>query len=1023
MKEGTLGMINDRPLSPRTSTPNISAPLQTSGGDTVKENEGVITQTPSQMSPSTSPPKEKAPVSLITESQLQQLQGKLDQVSSESLLGSSQELPPPTKLSSSRELVVHSSSMGPMSPTRLRALALIKEGNVLPKGTQTLPSGTWKQALSSLVTDLGTRIKHTFKPVTKGPQDTASTKKLETFIQGIDPFGLLQAPPATTDSAKSKYKNIVANQSQAFLKAVSITGPTQKGEAGIRPAPDEGALDSAIGTPMETVSGIPKVQHSIWVGGPLKASETKHKAFMDQLVKNAENNPGWDVCLWTDQSRAAMQSASPDSDLGKMRDWAIANKINLVPVDEVFAGDNAMELQGLYKAEQLKGGTGRAAASDIMRLEIINRFGGIYCDGDKPFKKPMDEIAQYTADHGNFTTAQEKGNFQNCGMCGSPGNDLTRKVLEKISDNYGKPRDSLLSQEHMSRPTRFEVILRTGPTIVQNVALSTENLSKGQSNKSKHLMPIDFITPPSVYTTSWDPSKIPCHGDRDLAEEARLNKSVESSQSIQTRVSQEVAELRKTMQTKPVSVTLSPEQETALKAAVEKGVTTLAYGIWNNNGLLNMELAEQHIKSSPNPDLAREMILEVFKSDKMQDLAALVTSVQLPGTAPTKDHPPKATPIPESTLDMLFRSDVFPNLKFQDLTLQHAAYMGNTQLIEYADRHGMLDLSVQSAHRLETGERRKETNSFGTSLLTTFEAAVRGGQRDVLAMLTARPEFGTWLKDEIGKYNDFQAMSPKDQAKVDPAPRHPLNEAAQAGQIDTVLWSIKALPSEEQAKLNLPQLLDKLMSAKPSPKSELQDADKCYVFKQFAAGYATEMAKALPLSTPEFSLMLKNSIESGNYQLAAEMEKQGSSLQNLSIKDQGALKTLVGGTRIDMVKYTNPILRLAHKAGLISDMMTGQANRRTPTLQTDKNEHATPPNLNNTLETVEYLAKGMAYANDHIARNHKGRASRVSAWRTNVTQIVNQLGAIASSQRTPEQQALLDAATLVNKRLYAMKSK
>ncbi|HEY9843223.1 MAG TPA: glycosyltransferase [Candidatus Obscuribacterales bacterium] len=1009
-------MIHDRlvssttpPLTRTQSQRTISSPPVTPPPET---------PAPSRLTRSVSQPQLQGMEreSQLSESSLGELQSSLERVPSERILARSGEVPPPSRMSSCRELVLYQGPPSvstvvpptPISPSRQRALAITSGGNVLPSGSQVLPTGTWKQALTSLASRVTSHFSPAFTPPPTGVQDTGSGPKLGTFVQSLDPFGLLQAPPGTTDSAKAKYKTLDANQSQAFLRAVSITSSSSVGG---RPAPDEHALDTAIGTPMDTVSGVPKVQHSIWVGGPLKASETKHKAFMDQLVQNKLKNPGWDVCLWTDQSRAALSSAHADSDLGKMRDWAIANGINLVPVDEVFAGDNPMQLQGLYKTEQLKGGTGRAAASDIMRLEIINRFGGIYCDGDKPFNKPMDEIAQYTADHGGYTTAQESTQFQNCGMCGKPGNDITKAVIDRIQENYGKPRDSLLTAKHAQRPTRFEVILRTGPSIVRDVALESENLDITDSKKSKHLMPADFITPPKVYTTSWDPSKIPCHGDRDLVGMAGRGQALESSAQIQSRVGTELGLLRTRMQAAPGPIALTPEQETALTAAVEKGVTALVYGIWNSDGLFNMDLAEQHIKSSPNPELAREMILEVFKSPGMEDIAKQVKTLQLPGNAPTKDTPPSAIPIPESTLDAIFRTDpaVFPNLKIQDFTLQHAAFMGNTHFIDYAARNGLLDLTASSARQLETGERKGETGSFATRQMTVYEAALRGGQRDVLAVLAAQPGFGAWLK-----------------AKVDnPAPdsTNPLQLAANSGQIDTVMWAIQAMSPSDRQGLDTPDLLNRLLSVKPTPNTKLSDAERVYVFQKFAQGIRTETGQPLNLATPAFSLILSSAYETGNTRLVAEMERQGASLSHLSAPERGKLITRLQGSGIDLPAFTRPLLHIAHKGGLIPQMMTGQAGRQTPRLQTAKNEHVTAPNMNEPKEVLEFLSKGLAYADDHIARNHKGRATRVAAWRTGVANIVNELGKIPSSRRTPEQQALLEAAILTSKRLQTMKSK
>jgi hypothetical protein len=888
---------------------------------------------------------------------------------------------------------------GPVLVSASKASGSKSASSVKPVPVKPAPV-KWERAVSDLANQTVHDLTRGFMPTPSGVQEIGDVNKLKAFVRGMDPFGLLQVPPGTTDSANAKYKALRADQWQAFLGAVSITGPTASTRNGWRTAPNQSALDKAISGKWETESGVPKLQHSIWVGGPLQADVPKHKAFMDQLVKNRKQNPGWDVCLWTDQSRTDVLAAAADSPLGKYRAWAAKNNIRLIPIDEVFAGDNAMQLGGLFKLEQMKGGTGRAAASDMLRLEIVNRFGGVYCDGDKPINQPLATIASHTASMDGFTTAQERGSFQNCGMCAVPGNPIVAKVLDTIQKNYGQPRDHLVPKARQNRPTRFEVILRTGPSVVRDVALAEETPKPEAEANSKHLMPPDFITPPAVYTTSWDPSIVPCYGDRDLGAFVRNNDHVESSATAQSRVAADVVQLRTRMQAPHAQVAHTPEQQAAQVAAVKKGVTALVYGVWNSDGLLNMDLAEQHIKSAPDRDLARDMIVQILNDPQMGEVTRAVKTLQLPGNAATKDSPPSAIPVPESTLDALFRRGQFPNLRVQDFTVQHAAYMGNTQFIDYAQRYNLLDLKATSTRTLEAGQRMQGDRTYATSQNTVLTAAMRGGQRDVLAQLSGRPEFGDLL-----------------------------TTAAGYGQLETVLWALHALPASDTA---VP--LEQLLSLKrptivaeegiPLGSPVLLDDEEClYIFDQFRQGVQTETGALPNMQSASYAKLLLDAISVYRRpNLAARMESVGADLTKLSSQDRKDLADQLAGTNINIPTYTNLYLQLAGKADLVSELITGSAGRQVPNLDTVKNDYATvPADANNSKELLDYLSKGLAYAQSHIDDNNAGRGSRVDGWRAGVKQVLNLLGAISSSKRKPEQEALLDAATLVSAKLQEMK--
>ena len=889
--------------------------------------------------------------------------------------------------------------------TCVRRLGLGSSSAARPQPPSQPRQPTLAQTRNRLVGQVKTHIRDSYSPVSAGVKDTANADDFATFTQSLDPFGQLAPPAATTASAMPKFKNLAANQCQGFLKQVSITGPGSDGHEA-RSTPSESAMDTAVGTPSDTTSGVPRMQHSIWVGGPLRASNTKQKRFMDQLVTNKQNNPGWDVCLWTDQPRAAFLSASADSDLGKMRDWAIENKISLIPADEVFAGDNAMQLQGLYRTEQIKGGTGRAAASDIMRLEIINRFGGIYCDGDKPFNRPFNDIAEHTASHGNFTAAREGRNFQNCGMCGTPGNNITKRVIDNIQENYGKPRNNLLSKKHMNRPTRMEVIMRTGPSIVRDTALAQEDLTIDESTDSQHLMPREFITPPTVYTTSWDPSKRPCHGDKDIPGMAAANQAIPTLNDARTGVDNQIRQIRQQYGQPIRNVALTPQQETALVKSVENGVTALTYGIWNNDGLFNWDLAEQHIKNSPNPELAREMILDTFRLPEMRGIANQVKMIQLPGTSPNADRNGSPTYLPESTLDMMFKGDapLFPNMASSAFTLQNAAFMGNLQFLDYAARNDMLDLSAESGRELEVGERKGTTGSFPTRKMNVFEAATAGGQSDAVAFLASQDGFGTWA----------HATTQSDQNQM--------QRVAKYGQIDTILWSMRAMTPDQRNDVNTTELMKNVLEFKPTLNQKMNDAQMAYAVRKLADGLHAEFGGSINVANGNASKLLINAIRDGNTQLAAELERIGANLDHLSEPDRNGMISTVGGTLFDIEGRADRYLLVAQRAGLVEEMVTRQSQRYADELGTHKNAHGNAVDLQDPVAVMAHIAKGLAYANDHLDNDNSGKTSRVNGWINSVADVVNHFGGIGSSQRTPQQQALLDAATHVSRQLMKVRT-
>src|SRR5260370_39187773 len=134
---------------------------------------------------------------------------------------------------------------------------------------------------------------------------------------------------------------------------------------------------------------MPLVKHTIWLGG-----RRTQPGFLASIAETAAllGPEGWRTVLWTDVPRRAFDAvinaaAGPVpaalGEVAEMLSRARASGVRLVNVDEVFHAGEPMRLNDYYRSEMAKqNGRGYAAASDILRLEILGRFGGLDSDAD-----------------------------------------------------------------------------------------------------------------------------------------------------------------------------------------------------------------------------------------------------------------------------------------------------------------------------------------------------------------------------------------------------------------------------------------------------------------------------------------------------------------------------------------------------------------------------------------------------------------------------------------------------------------
>lgn len=218
---------------------------------------------------------------------------------------------------------------------------------------------------------------------------------------GPNLFGFYQDKLARDFLKDVDYPHLLAHPDEVpdFLEKISLTNPAPAPKAlrpeALRAAPekvsravwefgerrwapqDEGLLPSEL--------KAPNLRHSIWLGGPLTDPDGRSNL----AATAAQLGDKGAVVLWTDVTREQVEQAELDRGdprfdaIRDMMRWATEHRILVVNVAEVFHRDKPMLNAAAFWAEMTpQRGYAYAAASNILRFEILYRFGGMYLDHD-----------------------------------------------------------------------------------------------------------------------------------------------------------------------------------------------------------------------------------------------------------------------------------------------------------------------------------------------------------------------------------------------------------------------------------------------------------------------------------------------------------------------------------------------------------------------------------------------------------------------------------------------------------------
>lgn len=147
---------------------------------------------------------------------------------------------------------------------------------------------------------------------------------------------------------------------------------------------------------------IPKIIHQIWIGGPVP------DVFKKYMQTWQDMHPDWQYILWTD--------------------------------------DTIQQLLPLYNQTFFDASDGMGVKSDLLKWEIIYRFGGLYVDVDYECLQPLDQL-HYLYD---FYTAFQPFDafFVQLGaalFAAHPGHPILKHCIETIKDDWhhkGAPKKS-----------------------------------------------------------------------------------------------------------------------------------------------------------------------------------------------------------------------------------------------------------------------------------------------------------------------------------------------------------------------------------------------------------------------------------------------------------------------------------------------------------------------------------------------------------------------------------------------------
>jgi hypothetical protein len=316
------------------------------------------------------------------------------------------------------------------------------------------------------------------------PRAWESFSKLSGTLQllGPDLFGVRVPPEPLGNLSKLKSRNLKPELVEDYLWELNLSGAARRRSGSSR-------VSSLVRYPK---LAMPRVMHFIWLGSVL-AGDGAQGIFRRNLenvakLRDAEQNPkGVTLVLWTDLKREDTTVSPRETRLVDFLSWAQKYDIVVVSVDEVFHSREPMEfVDQFYRLEISRGLPWTyAAASDMLRVVIVYRFGGAYSDGDNRWLH-FPNFAWIAAQKSiglPIKWGEDPRISSNHVIVAAANHPFLLEWLKRLRDNYGLrnedlPRElyALSSPENYllqkSAKHRYSTYSRVGPGLVSRLSLA-----------------------------------------------------------------------------------------------------------------------------------------------------------------------------------------------------------------------------------------------------------------------------------------------------------------------------------------------------------------------------------------------------------------------------------------------------------------------------------------------------------------------------------------------------------------------
>jgi len=281
------------------------------------------------------------------------------------------------------------------------------------------------------------------------PTDTDMSGGRDSAVRaffGGNASAALSLPPPRRGLRPGVWSSTAAEE-DAWVDALLRRSSAAAGE-GPRAAPGSDASVAspprfaAPHAPMDDAEAMPRLLHFVWLGGgPLPtfpflggeapgddvragdgagrrrsaADEGGWNECLRSWKRHHPSSRGWTIHLWTE--RDIVEEASPPSSAFGMGAASLRN---------------ARGYRQAMKSENF------GMASDILRLEILHRFGGVYADVDYWCVASLDDVLRPPVQF--FCGASNAGCVElNNGLlgCRRGGHPILRRMMESIGDRFG----------------------------------------------------------------------------------------------------------------------------------------------------------------------------------------------------------------------------------------------------------------------------------------------------------------------------------------------------------------------------------------------------------------------------------------------------------------------------------------------------------------------------------------------------------------------------------------------------------